>query len=51
MMGLKAKASLPGISRKVITVGASDDQKSVDIHGDIVSNYSGEDLQGLVSKA
>jgi serine protease AprX len=31
----------PGISRKVITVGASDDQKSVDIHGDIVSNYSG----------
>ncbi|WP_058486318.1 S8 family peptidase [Defluviitalea phaphyphila] len=31
----------PGISRKVITVGASDDQKTVDIHGDIISNYSG----------
>lgn len=31
----------PGVSRRIITVGASDDQKSVDIHGDIVSNYSG----------
>jgi serine protease AprX len=40
--GPKSKSiTSPGISRKVITVGASDDQKSVDIHGDIVSNYSG----------
>lgn len=31
----------PGVSRKIITVGASDDQKTVDIRGDIISNYSG----------
>lgn len=31
----------PGISRKVITVGSSDDEKSVDIRGDCISNYSG----------
>lgn len=31
----------PGVSRKIITVGASDDQKSVNIHGDIISDYSG----------
>ncbi|NLK20675.1 MAG: S8 family peptidase [Epulopiscium sp.] len=31
----------PGVSRKIITVGASDDQKTVNIFGDTVSNYSG----------
>ncbi|HHW67603.1 S8 family peptidase [Defluviitalea raffinosedens] len=37
----KQSITSPGVSRKVITVGASDDQKSVDIHGDIISDYSG----------
>lgn len=31
----------PGISRKVITVGASDDKETVDIQDDSISNYSG----------
>ncbi len=31
----------PGISRKVITVGASDDNKSVKIWGDTLENFSG----------
>ncbi len=31
----------PGISRKIITVGASDDNIAVNIHGDKVSDYSG----------
>lgn len=31
----------PGVSRKIITVGASDDQKTVNIHGDTISDYSG----------
>lgn len=31
----------PGISRKVITVGSSDDAETVTIQGDIISNYSG----------
>ncbi len=31
----------PGISRKVITVGASDDHKKVQIWGDTLENYSG----------
>lgn len=33
--------SAPGISRKVITVGAADDYKHITIHGEKVSNYSG----------
>ncbi len=31
----------PGISRKVITIGASDDNQSVQIWGDTLENYSG----------
>lgn len=31
----------PGISRKVITVGSSDDGRSVEIHGNRMQNYSG----------
>lgn len=31
----------PGISRKIITVGAADDNKHIYIHGEKVSNYSG----------
>lgn len=30
----------PGISRKIITVGSSDDQQTVNIKGDYISNYS-----------
>ncbi len=31
----------PGISRKVITVGASDDEETVEVMGNITSDYSG----------
>lgn len=31
----------PGISRKVITVGASDDEETVEVMGSITSDYSG----------
>lgn len=37
----KGSVTTPGISRKVITVGASDDAESVTIQGDSISNYSG----------
>ena len=33
--------TIPGIGRKVITVGASDDQNTVQIHGDTITDYSG----------
>lgn len=33
--------TIPGISRKVITVGASDDSETVEVMGNITSDYSG----------
>ena len=33
--------TIPGIGRKVITVGASDDNNTVEIHGDTITDYSG----------
>lgn len=36
----RGSITTPGISRKVITVGSSDDAQSVRIQGDFVSNYS-----------
>lgn len=36
----KSTITTPGVSRKVITVGASDDNESVTIMGDFISNYS-----------
>lgn len=40
--GPKPKSiSMPGISRKVITVGASDDNIAVELSGNTTSNYSG----------
>jgi serine protease AprX len=38
---LDGTVTSPGISRKVITIGASDDHKSVQIWGDMLENYSG----------
>lgn len=37
----KSSVTSPGISRKVITVGASDDHKTVNIWGDSLINFSG----------
>ena len=37
----KSSVTSPGISRKVITVGASDDHKTVSIWGDSLVNFSG----------
>lgn len=37
----KSSVTSPGISRKVITVGASDDHKTVNIWGDSLVNFSG----------
>lgn len=37
----RGSVTSPGISRKVITVGASDDNKSVKIWGNVMENYSG----------
>lgn len=36
----KSTITTPGVSRKVITVGASDDNETVTIMGDAISNYS-----------
>ncbi|NMA82940.1 MAG: S8 family peptidase [Epulopiscium sp.] len=33
--------TVPGVGRKVITVGASDDHDTVQIHGDTITDYSG----------
>jgi serine protease AprX len=38
---MKCSVMSPGISRKVITIGASDDDESVQIWGDTLKNYSG----------
>ncbi len=37
----KGTITTPGISRKIITVGSSDDAETVDIFGDYITNYSG----------
>lgn len=37
----KGTVTIPGISRKVITVGASDDSKQKDCYGKVGTNYSG----------
>ena len=37
----RMSVTTPGISRKVITVGSSDDKETVDILGDYITNYSG----------
>jgi serine protease AprX len=37
----KMSITTPGISRKIITVGSSDDKETVDILGDVMSDYSG----------